>query len=469
MKKIFLIILFVAVFIIPFWFSNIDIDIQKIFYDNSNDWKYKDNFFVLFFYNYAIYPALFVGIISVIILSIGNFYGFLLKFRKPAIIFLLALILGPGLLVNVIGKNFSGRPRPREISEFKGDWKYRKVFELGVPGKGHSFPCGHCSMGFIFYSFFVVLRNKRKLQAYITLLFSLLFGFAIGISRMAQGAHFLSDVIWAGIFTFVSAEVSLLVSGYIEEYFTKTVFTKNRIIEFTVMFVLVIVLIFIFLLATPFYREKKYEFSEYKNNLLFSINIDEGDIKFKKNNDKIKLLINASGFAAPKRKYEESIDLKNEGDKSNIIFKIIKKGLFSELNSIINFEIPAIYHQITANVKKGSITYEAEGNLENCVFYTGKGDIIFSPINNSELKDIYLKARKGNIIIFFNKNIKIKGPADFFIHAKNGNVIINNQSVFLSDLLKEKERIKGAKEIIYKSGEANGLNINIISEGVYIK
>ncbi len=469
MKRIYLIFFIGIFFTMPFWFLNTDIYIQKFFYDVSTGWKYENKLWVLFFYNIGIYPALILGIVSIILLGLGGFYKILLKFRKPLIVILLTLILGPGLLINVIGKNFSGRPRPRDIVEFGGDWKYRKVFELGVPGKGHSFPCGHASMGFVFYALYVVLRDKKKLWSCLWLLFSLFFGFSIGISRMVQGAHFLSDVIWSGVFTFISAEFVFLVSAYVEKYFANIQNIKNRLFEYLITPVLIILLVFIFLIATPFYVEKKYEFNDLKNKLYFSINVDEGDIKFKSSDNKFKILLNANGFAAPKRKYYEKVEVKNENEYSNFNVKIIKKGLFSELNSILNFEIPGLNQQIFANLKKGSIKYEAKGILDNCVFYTAKGDIIFSPESDSEIKNIFLKTQKGDIIIFLNENIKIKGPADFFIQSKKGKVFIYNKSNFLSDFLNEKERIKGAKEIIYKSKEANGINMNIISDGIYVK
>ncbi len=467
MKKIFLIFFVGLIITIPFWFFNIDIKIQRFFFD-SNAWKYKDHPAVLFFYKFSIYPALITGVISILILSMGGFYKFAYKFRNAGIVFLLALILGPGLLVNVIGKNFSGRPRPREIVEFGGDWKYKKIFEIGIPGKGHSFPCGHSSMGFIFYAIYVVLRDKKKFKAYLWLLFSLLSGFAIGMARMAQGAHFLSDVIWAGIFTFISAEIGFLILKYIEDYINGLEFKKNKTVEYIITGLLILILCFIFLIATPFYREKKYEFETLNKNLFISANIDEGNIKFSEGKN-VKLLINASGFAFPKRKYEEKIDFKKEDEKDIINLKMIKKGLFSELSSSVNFKIPDKVHQIIVNLKKGSINYEAKGNLNKCVFYTANGDIIFSPDNNSEISNTFLKTKKGNIIIYLNENVLIKGSADFFIHSTKGNVIIYNKSPYLSDLLKEKERIKGAKEIIYKSKEAGGINLNIISEGVYIQ
>ncbi len=467
MKKIFFILFFGLLITIPFWFFNIDIKVQKFFYD-SNAWKYQNHPLVLFLYNFSIYPALITGIISILILGLSGFYKFAYKFRKAMIVFLLALILGPGLLVNVVGKNFSGRPRPREIIEFGGDWKYKKVFEIGIPGKGHSFPCGHCSMGFIFFAIYVVLRDKKKFKAYLWFLFSLLSGFAIGMVRMAQGAHFLSDVIWTGIITFISAEIAFLISGYVEDYISGLKLKKNKTVEYIITVLLILILSFIFLIATPFYREKKYEFDSSGKNLFISASIDEGDIKFLKD-EKTKILLNISGFAFPKRKYEEKIDFKKEDEKNTVNLQIIKSGLFPELNSSINFKITDNIREIVVNSKKGSINYEAKGNLNKCIFYTGNGDIIFSPDNGSEISNIFFKTKKGNIIIFLNENILIKGPDDFFIHSRKGNVVIYNKNPFLSDLLKEKERIKGAKEIIYKSKEAGGINLNIISDGVYIQ
>jgi membrane-associated PAP2 superfamily phosphatase len=73
-------------------------------------------------------------------------------FVATFLLYSLTSIVGAGLIVNALLKEYTGRPRPREVVEFGGNWEYRAALELGIPGQGQSFPCGHCTMGFIFAS-----------------------------------------------------------------------------------------------------------------------------------------------------------------------------------------------------------------------------------------------------------------------------------------------------------------------------
>jgi lipid A 4'-phosphatase len=73
--------------------------------------------------------------------------GLLLRARgagRPALVILLGLALGPGLLVNVILKDHCHRPRPRQTLGLGGDFTYVAPFHLGPVGK--SFPCGHSAV-----------------------------------------------------------------------------------------------------------------------------------------------------------------------------------------------------------------------------------------------------------------------------------------------------------------------------------
>ncbi|HXK29133.1 MAG TPA: phosphatase PAP2 family protein, partial [Candidatus Binatia bacterium] len=66
---------------------------------------------------------------------------------------------------------------------------------------------GDASMGYYFLAFLFVARKRRwaiALAAYTL-------GTAIGVLRIAQGAHFLSDVIFAGFFTYLVAWVLSMV------------------------------------------------------------------------------------------------------------------------------------------------------------------------------------------------------------------------------------------------------------------
>lgn len=118
--------------------------------------------------------------------------------RKSTTYLLVALILGPGVLVNIVLKDNSlGRPRPVHIQEFGGEMKWTPVFHYsGECRKNCSFVSGHAAIGFYWLAFAWLGRRKQWLVAGFSL------GAIVGFTRIIQGGHFLSDVIFAGWFTY---------------------------------------------------------------------------------------------------------------------------------------------------------------------------------------------------------------------------------------------------------------------------
>lgn len=112
--------------------------------------------------------------------------------------FFWVFILGSGLLVNGILKDHWGRPRPSQTQEFGGVAHYAPPGQLVGQSEGRSFPSGHSSVGFAFLALWFLWRRERPHWALWGLGASLLLGYAIGLARMAAGAHYLSDVIWSG-------------------------------------------------------------------------------------------------------------------------------------------------------------------------------------------------------------------------------------------------------------------------------
>ena len=118
--------------------------------------------------------------------------------RRQGIFLLLAVALGPGLIVNFIFKDHWNRPRPRDIVEFGGSLHYAPpLVPVGEGGK--SFPCGHCSVGFLYGAGWWVWKRWRPIWAWASLAVGIVAGFALGLGRMAAGGHFLSDVVWSGL------------------------------------------------------------------------------------------------------------------------------------------------------------------------------------------------------------------------------------------------------------------------------
>ena len=123
---------------------------------------------------------------------------------------LLALALGPGLVINAIFKEHMGRPRPTQIEIFGGTQQYLPPLQIGSQAlaqgeKRRGFPCGHCSSAFLpFMFYFIYLRQRRYHDALWAAGFALSFGLLMGVTRMAAGGHFLSDVLWSGYLIFMT-------------------------------------------------------------------------------------------------------------------------------------------------------------------------------------------------------------------------------------------------------------------------
>jgi len=107
------------------------------------------------------------------------------------------LLLGPGLLVNTVLKDGWGRPRPREVAQFGGHRAFHNPWERGVPGEGKSFPSGHGASAFYLAMPFFVLRRRYPRAALRVFVFGMLYGAVMGVARIAQGGHFVSDILWA--------------------------------------------------------------------------------------------------------------------------------------------------------------------------------------------------------------------------------------------------------------------------------
>jgi lipid A 4'-phosphatase len=126
-------------------------------------------------------------------------------FNTRVLIYLLvSLAVGPGLVVNAVFKDQWGRARPRDVVEFSGDKQFTPAFVISDQCQRNcSFVAGDPSVVFFFVSFAFLARRRR----WLVYAGSIAGGSLVGTARIAGGAHFLSDVVFSGVFVFVVAYV----------------------------------------------------------------------------------------------------------------------------------------------------------------------------------------------------------------------------------------------------------------------
>lgn len=119
-----------------------------------------------------------------------------------AILFLMAtLALGPGLLVNVALKDHWGRPRPIDVTQFGGDQHFVAWWDPRGDCPGNcSFVSGDVAGAFWTIAPAALAPPQWRAVAYGA---ALALGAAMAVFRMMAGGHFPSDVIFAGVFTFL--------------------------------------------------------------------------------------------------------------------------------------------------------------------------------------------------------------------------------------------------------------------------
>jgi len=119
-----------------------------------------------------------------------------------AIVFLIAtLALAPGLMVNVVLKDHWGRPRPIDVVEFGGQQQFVPWWSThGDCPNNCSFVSGDVAGAFWTIAPAALAPPQWRALAYGA---ALALGTGMAAIRVMAGAHFVSDGIFAGIFTFL--------------------------------------------------------------------------------------------------------------------------------------------------------------------------------------------------------------------------------------------------------------------------
>jgi lipid A 4'-phosphatase len=188
----------------------LDLEIARHFYRQGTPADpFSQNQILKLIYFYGPVP----GQIALILGITGFLFSYLFdkcRHWRPFTLYLvLTLAVGAGLITHIMLKDHWGRPRPRQVIEFGGEQKFRPYYKPNLfhqPEPSKSFPCGHSTMGFFFLTLVVTgQRFEKKWLFYLGIALTVVLSVSLSYARIAQGGHFLSDVLLAGIIMWITA------------------------------------------------------------------------------------------------------------------------------------------------------------------------------------------------------------------------------------------------------------------------
>jgi membrane-associated PAP2 superfamily phosphatase len=375
-----------ALLTLVFNLTSLDITIQSRLYfpgANGGPWPIGNGWTWWALYHYGTLPGVVAGVGAILAFGASFASPRWLRFRFPSLFLILVMVIGPGLVVNGIGKGLFGRPRPADLVMFGGMWDFLPPFVPGIPGRGRSFLCGHCSPGFFFMSFFFLLSGWRKWAA---LAAGALLGLAMGTARILQGSHFTSDVLLCGAVMLVIQSLLAPVSRRTPDA-TRAPMSRMRIAMFTALFAVAGILVA--LLSAPVYKEERFIWRESGNSagilredkvrawpgnpgrkLSLEISMREGDAVLRLSRPQEPLTIHSTvkgfGFPGAWRKWEVDEDAKK------ISWRIVPTGLYSEFNGRVETSFsPSRISGVSIHTGGGAVAIRLDG-------YPGRINLSFS-------------------------------------------------------------------------------------------
>jgi len=352
-----------------FWLFKWDMGFQSMFYHPTEGWYLANILPFKLVYHYGNYPALLLALAGLLALILSYSKMKMLKWRKVGLFLTLVMVVGPGIIVNTILKDQWGRPRPRNVIEFGGENQYEYPLQIDTSSKGKSFPCGHATMGYYFFSVGLLISYRRRLIKLLAILFATVYGSLIGLARIAQGGHFLSDVIWAGVLIYViSFALYRLLKMHRSIWYEPLTGRKgglNRIQKIG-LYTLIPLIVIGVLLATPYAQKQSIELGT--NAYFLEMSLVDTALELTPGDQDL-LTAESNGFGAPGSKVRYRLKTNSQDGALKITQQ--KKGFFTELER-------KVLLSYTDRFKGMKLT------LENC-----QTDMILSPrkIESDTLKE----------------------------------------------------------------------------------
>src|SRR5581483_11130756 len=139
--------------------SEWDLELSSYFFKNGS---FTTNPLFDFLEKYGTHFAIAVWGVVTLLYFISLKKVSLLSLRKVFLVVSLTYLLGAGIVGHLVLKEFWGRPRPKQITQFGGEGQFRPYYSPSYNKEYKSFPSGHSMSGFYCFCLFFLGRRLKK-------------------------------------------------------------------------------------------------------------------------------------------------------------------------------------------------------------------------------------------------------------------------------------------------------------------
>lgn len=296
-------------------------------------------------YEYGTIPGIALSICALLVFGASFVKTRIAPWRYPALVVVLTAVIGAGFLVNTVLKPYWGRPRPDQTVAFGGLWEYRDVYLPGTPGKGESFPCGHCTMGFVFLSLCFTWRRSPGL-AVAGGTAGVVLGGLLSAARIVQGAHYLLDTLWSMGVILLTAQACyyLLLAVPAKEAAAVPMTRRQKRLLTVTIAVAVVVMAAAFSTRRPFYRTYTAPFPPPASGGAVTVDMNAAPSRFQVRYEDVpegRIRIDSRGFGWAGFKFDLVPGQRRVGNHLWLDIDIRVDSYFSELRHAVVLTLPS--------------------------------------------------------------------------------------------------------------------------------
>ena len=178
--------------------QNLDLTISHFFFDGETFPLKKDPLVVTVFYRGTKAIPIIVALAAIIVIAKNLFNRYKGSASRERDVFRALYLFGAMLAcIAVVGwlKATTGVSCPWYVQDFGGQYAITEPSWSWVFRRGHCWPAGHAGTGFCLFALYFAFRDIKPALARKLLFAVIAFGAVCSITRIAQGAHFLSHTL----------------------------------------------------------------------------------------------------------------------------------------------------------------------------------------------------------------------------------------------------------------------------------